>query len=138
MRWTTQAAACLVAMALAGCGPRDGTRDTGAAPGAGTGTETGTMSDTSAVPGNPDMTRDTTGMGGMTADTGQQGISSDTARTGNRMRSDSGQHNQTESGVTDSSGTSTLGKDAAKTRPDQSQPVTSKGDTINPGVDSAR
>jgi hypothetical protein len=137
MRWTTQAAACLVATALAACGPRDRTRDTGAAPGAGTGTETGAMSDTTRS-GNPDMTRDTTGMGGMTADTGQQGTSSDTARTGNPMRSDSGRHNQTESGVTDSSGTSTLGKDAAKTRPDQSQPVTSKGDTINPGVDSAR
>ena len=44
---------------------------------------------------------------------------------------------QTQSGVTDSSGQSTLGKDAQKTRPDQGQPVTSKGDTINPGVDSA-
>lgn len=44
---------------------------------------------------------------------------------------------QTQSGVTDSSGQSTLGKDVEKTRPDQGQPVTSKGDTINPGVDSA-
>ena len=44
---------------------------------------------------------------------------------------------QTQSGVTDSSGRSTLGKDVEKTRPDQGQPVTSKGDTINPGVDSA-
>jgi hypothetical protein len=45
--------------------------------------------------------------------------------------------NQTESGMTDSSGQSTLGSDAEKTRPDQGQPVTSKGDTINPGVDSS-
>ena len=45
---------------------------------------------------------------------------------------------QTQSGVTDSSGQSTLGKGVEKTRPDQGQPVTSKGDTINPGVDSAR
>jgi hypothetical protein len=42
---------------------------------------------------------------------------------------------QTQSGVTDTSGQSTLGKDVQKTRPDQGQPV--KGDTINPGVDSA-
>lgn len=46
-------------------------------------------------------------------------------------------HNQTESGVTDSSGQSTLGKGVEKTRPDQGQPVTAKGDTLNPGVDSA-
>jgi len=44
---------------------------------------------------------------------------------------------QTQSGVTDSSGKSTLGKGVEKTRPDQGQPVTSKGDTINAGVDSA-
>jgi len=45
--------------------------------------------------------------------------------------------NQSQSGVTDSSGQSTLGTGVEKTRPDQGQPVTSKGDTINPGVDSA-
>jgi hypothetical protein len=44
---------------------------------------------------------------------------------------------QTQSGVTDSSGQSTLGKEVEKTRPDQGQPVTSKGDTINQGVDGA-
>ena len=44
---------------------------------------------------------------------------------------------QTQSGMTDSSGTSTLGKGVEKTRPDQGQPVTAKGDTINPGMDSA-
>lgn len=44
--------------------------------------------------------------------------------------------NQTESGVTDSTGESTLGKGVEKTRPDQGQPVTSKGDTINQSVDS--
>jgi hypothetical protein len=51
--------------------------------------------------------------------------------------SDSAKANQTKSGVTDSSGKSTLGPGATKTRPDQGQPVTSKGDTINPGVDSS-
>ena len=45
--------------------------------------------------------------------------------------------NQTESGVTDSSGQSTLGTGVEKTRPDQGQPVTSKGDTVNAGVDSS-
>lgn len=45
--------------------------------------------------------------------------------------------NQTESGMTDSTGQSTLGKGAEQTRPDQGQPVTSKGDTINKGVDSS-
>jgi hypothetical protein len=50
---------------------------------------------------------------------------------------DSAKVNQTESGMTDSSGRSTLGSGAEKTRPDQAQPVTSKGDTINPGVDSS-
>jgi hypothetical protein len=51
--------------------------------------------------------------------------------------SDSAKANQTESGMTDSSGQSTLGPEAEKTRPDQGQPVTSKGDTVNPGVDSS-
>lgn len=51
--------------------------------------------------------------------------------------SDSAKANQTKSGVTDSSGKSTLGPGVTRTRPDQGQPVTSKGDTINPGVDSS-
>jgi len=58
----------------------------------------------------------------------------DTTRT---AASDSAKANQTESGMTDSTGQSTLGPGAEKTRPDQGQPVTSKGDTVNAGVDSA-
>jgi hypothetical protein len=58
---------------------------------------------------------------------------SDTARAVH----DSVTSNQTESGVTDSSGQSTLGPRVEKTRPDQGQPVTSKGDTVNTGVDSS-
>ena len=50
--------------------------------------------------------------------------------------SDSASTNQTESGVTDSSGQSTLGSGVEQTRPDQGQPVTAKGDTVNTGVDS--
>jgi hypothetical protein len=45
--------------------------------------------------------------------------------------------NQTESGVTDSTGQSTLGDSVERTRPDQGQPVTSKGDTVNKGIDSS-
>jgi hypothetical protein len=51
--------------------------------------------------------------------------------------SDSASANQTESGVTDSSGQSTLGTGVEQTRPDQDQPVTAKGDTLSTGVDSS-
>jgi len=57
--------------------------------------------------------------------------------TTNTAMSDSAKANQTESGMTDSTGQSTLGPGAEKTRPDQGQPVTSKGDTVNAGVDSS-
>jgi hypothetical protein len=57
--------------------------------------------------------------------------------TTNTAISDSAKANQTESGMTDSTGQSTLGPGAEKTRPDQGQPVTSKGDTVNAGVDSS-
>ena len=51
--------------------------------------------------------------------------------------SDSASANQTESGVTDSSGESTLGSGVEQTSPDQGQPVTAKGDTLSTGVDSS-
>lgn len=51
--------------------------------------------------------------------------------------SDSASANQTESGVADSSGQSTRGSGVEQTRPDQGQPVTAKGDTLNTGVDSS-
>jgi hypothetical protein len=51
--------------------------------------------------------------------------------------SDSAKANQTKSGVTNTkTGKSTLGPGVNKTRPDQGQPVTSKGDTIRSGGDS--
>ena len=62
------------------------------------------------------------------------GAARDTSAAG---LSDSAKINQTESGMTDSSGRSTLGTGAEKTRPDQGQPVTSKGDTVTKGVDSS-
>jgi hypothetical protein len=86
---------------------------------------------------------DTTGMSG--------GMSSDTARTGARMHSDSSatagkkssstgktNPNQTKSGVTDTkTGESTLGEGVTKTSPDQNQPVTAKGDTLSGGDSTA-
>jgi hypothetical protein len=62
------------------------------------------------------------------------GAAEDTSAEGT---ADSRNANQTESGMTDSSGQSTLGPEAEKTRPDQGQPVTSKGDTVNPSIDSS-
>jgi hypothetical protein len=50
---------------------------------------------------------------------------------------DSAKGNQTKSGVTNTkTGKSTLGKGATRTRPDQGEPVTSKGDTVSSGPDS--
>ena len=49
---------------------------------------------------------------------------------------DSAKPNQTKSGVTDpKTGESTV-PNVTETRPDQGEPVTSKGDTLNPSVDS--
>jgi hypothetical protein len=112
MRWTSQAAAGLVAMVLAGCSGRDRSHDAGSTAGGGAGTETGSMSDTSS---------------GMSADTGLKGTSADTAS------------GWKESGATDSSGKAPVGKDSAqKTRSDQTQPVPTTSDSLSPGVDSAR
>jgi hypothetical protein len=89
----------------------------------GTATDTGMVSggtgDTAAV--SPGTTSGATG--------------GDTARS--TGTSDSAKGNQTKSGVTDTkTGKSTLGKGVTQTRPDQNQPVTSKGDTIRSGNDS--
>ena len=66
------------------------------------------------------------------------GAARDTTAAGTATISDSAKASQTESGVTNAeTGESTLGPEATQTRPDQGQPVTSKGDTLNPGVDSA-
>ena len=79
MKWTAQASACLVAVALvAGCnGSRDNRNGTA-------GSETGSMSDTSRMSDTSAMRSDTGGMSRMPADTGA--ASTDTSR----MRSDSG------------------------------------------------
>ena len=74
MRWTSQASACLVAVVLAGCNGGRDNRNDGTA---GNGSETGSMSDTSGMSGSMGGS-DTTGMGGMSADTAR---SSGGART---------------------------------------------------------
>ena len=92
---------------------------------------------------------DTSGMSGMSSDTASGGarMKSDTnnpnsgaaarSSTGAVGTSDSAKGNQTKSGVTNTqTGKSTLGKGATKTRPDQGQPVTSKGDTVSNSPDS--
>jgi hypothetical protein len=137
----------LIAAFIAGCGgPKR--NDTGVAGGATTDTSTmqtgaaGTMADTGM-----NARTDTTGMSAR-SDTGMMGqMNSDSARTGSRMHKDTSaagrssstgaKSNQTKSGVTDTrTGKSTLGKGVTRTRPDQGQPVTSKGDTLRSGGDS--
>lgn len=71
----------------------------------------------------PDTTQNTSGYKGQGRDTAM--TTADTANS-----------NQTKPGVTDSSGTSTLGPGATQTRPDQGELVTAKGDTLNPSLDS--
>jgi hypothetical protein len=145
MRWTSQASACVLALVLAGCNGRRDNRS---------GNETGSMSDTSGMSSSSSDTSGMGGMRGMSADTGMSGGRGTSTDTGSRMRSDTGRStrsdsgtgmrsdsakaNQTKSGVTNTkTGKSTLGPGVTKTRPDQGQPVTSKGDTLNPGVDSS-
>ena len=140
---------------IAGCGGDRRNNDNSAA---GTGTETGTMQGGAATTDTAMSGGGTSGMSqGMRSDTGMshgmssdssmsQGMSSDTAHAdagmhGNMNRSstgsDSAKGNQTKSGVTNTkTGKSTLGKGVTKTRPDQGQPVTSKGDTVSSGPDS--
>jgi hypothetical protein len=155
MKWTPWLLGSLTTVALAACGGNKGNNDTGTA--RTSGTESGTMQ------GNNATTADT-GMAAMdTAGGGMRGMRSDTAtggarmhgdtgsmRSGTKMRSssstgamstsggaDSAKGNQTKSGVTNTkTGKSTLGKGVTKTRPDQGQPVTSKGDTVSSGPDS--
>jgi hypothetical protein len=70
-----------------------------------------------------------------------QGVSDTTLRTETSTGEVSGatsdtMQNQTQSGVVDSSGASTLGPDVKKVRPTQGAAVTSKGDTLRKGGDT--
>src|SRR4051794_35141182 len=64
----------------------------------------------------------------------EMGAARDSTAAGVR---DSANPNQTKSGVTDTKTGEGTVPNATQTRPDQGQPVTSKGDTINPSVDSS-
>jgi hypothetical protein len=131
------AAPTLAVLLLLACGPKH--QDSGA----NAGNESGAMSggtgqmDTTSMPADTGTMRTDTAMpadtGTMRSDTAMSSSSSDTAATRSGTSShDSAKANQTKSGVTNTeTGKSTLGPGATKTRPDQGQPVTSKGDTIN-------
>ena len=130
MRCTSWLLGPLTVALIAGCGGSKRNTDTGTA---GSGSETGTM--------NGATTTDTAIPSGDTS-AASQGISSDTAHADAGMHhdmsaSDSAKGNQTKSGVTNTkTGKSTLGKGVTRTRPDQGQPVTSKGDTVSAGADT--
>jgi hypothetical protein len=130
------------AVLVAGCRAKDNVNDTSAVndtgaaatPGAvGTPSAPGGVVDTGAMSRDTGMAKrdsaagKTTGTGG-TGDTGAAaGASGGTAGTAGTPA------NQTQSGVTNAkTGASTLGKDVKKTRPDQGEPTTSKGDTVQP------
>jgi hypothetical protein len=144
MRRQSQAVAAALAVMLIGCGPRDNAgRDTGSG-GDPAGSPSGMtsspgMTDTSSVGGAAGTTGagDTTGAAGTS---GTTGMGTDTGKAGTAPgagRSDSARGNQSESGVTNTrTGKSTTGAGATRTRPDQGQPVTSKGDTVGQTEDS--
>ena len=124
----------LAALLLLGCGGPN-RHDTGANAGSETGAAPGGTSrmDTTSMPADTGAMRSDTGMSSMRTDTGMPaGTSADTgAATGTTSR-DSGKANQTKSGVTNTeTGKSTLGPGATQTRPDQNQPVTSKGNVVD-------
>jgi hypothetical protein len=141
MKWTPWLLGPLAAALIAGCGGDRRHDETGAA--GGTGSESGSMQ------GGATGAATDTGMqvsDSAAAQPGAGAMTADSARTGARIHSDSNRSgagasrtsngNQTKSGVTDTrTGKSTLGKGVTQTRPDQNQPVTSKGDTLR-GSDS--
>jgi hypothetical protein len=139
MKWTPWLIGSLCIATVAGCkGNRNDTNTTGG-PGTESGASAGAATDTTmGTMGRSDTTMGTMGRSDTSAAGATGGTSADTAR--NRAAggtpSKSAKGNQTKSGVTDKSGKSTLGPGVTQTRPDQNQPVTSKGDTIRKGNDS--
>jgi hypothetical protein len=153
MRWTPLLFGSLTVVAMTACNGNKRNNDAGTA--GSSGTESGTMQNGAATSSDTGMAATDTTAGGMS------GMRSDTATGGARMHSDTSMGtgarsssgaastttgssnrsgttgNQTKSGVTDTkTGKSTLGKGVTRTRPDQGQPVTSKGDTVSSGPDS--
>jgi hypothetical protein len=92
--------------------------------------EVGAARDTTAL---DTVARDTTTLDKTILDT----MARDTMARDTAGVSDSLKPNQTKSGVTDTrTGESTI-PNVTQTRPDQGQPVTSKGDTLNEAIDSS-
>jgi hypothetical protein len=134
MKRNSLAVPSLAALLLLGCGGPN-RQDTGASAGSESGAVpagTGQM-DTTSMPADTGSLRTDTGMSSMGRDTGMSsGISADTGAATDTTSPDSGKANQTKSGVTNTeTGKSTLGPGATQTRPDQNQPVTSKGDVVD-------
>jgi hypothetical protein len=132
MKWNTWMLGPVAAVLLAGCG--GGGRNANTAGSTAGGSETGmqgTAADTAAMTAT-DSSRmrsaTDTGMKARTGTTSDTGMSADTGRTAK---------NQSQSGVTNKSGKSTMGNKVTKARPDQNQPVTSKGDTISNNADTS-
>ena len=125
------------AVIAGGCGGRDNANDTSAV------NDTGAAAAPGAV-GTPSAPGGAVDTGAMSRDTGMTHRDSAAGKTGGtRSTGDTGTAgtptNQTQSGVTDAkTGASTLGKDVKKARPDQGEPTTSKGDTVQRGGDSVR
>jgi hypothetical protein len=153
MKWTPLILGSLYLAGIAACSGNRG--DNSGAGTAGSGTESGSMQkgasgmmtdtamsgggggvgDTAAVRSDSSTRSGATGSSMKSDTTGS--ASSNRTGTGKAWRSDSAKGNQTKSGVTNTkTGKSTLGKGVITTRPDQGQPVTSKGDTIKGGSDT--
>ena len=120
---------------IAGCSGERRNNDNSTA---GTGTETGTMQGGAATTDTAMMSSDTSSMShGMSSDTARADAGMHDMNRSSSTSTDSAKGNQTKSGVTNTkTGKSTMGKGVTKTRPDQGQPVTSKGDTVSSGPDS--
>ena len=132
MRWNTWMLGPVAAVLLAGCGGDKRNADNAGST-AGGGPETGTATDTGAM-----TATDTSSMPpGAATDTGPAATGTDTGRQGAGGTASDSAKNQSQSGVTSDTGKSTLGPKVTKTRPDQNEPVTSKGDTVSTSGDTA-
>jgi hypothetical protein len=117
--------AALVAVAACNKADKGATTDTSSVGGAvaPASDSTGAMGNSSGTMGGSSMSADSSSM-----KSGAMGgaMSGDTSTS----KSAGGVKNQSQSGVTDSSGKSTLGPNVTKTSPTQGAAVTSKGDTL--------
>ena len=131
-KWTSLVVGSLFLATVTACNGNRGDHNTSGSAETGT-MQGGTATDTSMAGGGG--VGDTAAMSPGTTSGAAGGESADTARSSGT--SDPAKGNQTKSGVTDTkTGKSTLGKGVTQTSPDQTQPVTAKGDTIRSANDS--